>query len=82
MGAVPVTASNLFNLLSTKSHVLLYPGGAREALHNRVSQFPCVKFQQIYFFGKLKIIFFKRNFLIIKAFALFLCWKSDVSKRI
>jgi hypothetical protein len=82
MGAVPVTASNLFNLLSTKSHVLLYPGGAREALHNRVSQFPCVKFQQIYFFGKLKIIFFKRNFLIIKVFALFLCWKSDVSKRI
>ena len=50
MGAVPVTASNLFNLLSTKSHVLLYPGGAREALHNRVSQFPCVKFQQIYLF--------------------------------
>jgi hypothetical protein len=30
--------------------VLLYPGGAREALHNRVSQFPCVKFQQIYLF--------------------------------
>ncbi|CAK7340880.1 unnamed protein product [Dovyalis caffra] len=35
MGAVPVTASNLFELLSTKSHVLLYPGGAREALHHR-----------------------------------------------
>ncbi|KNA07191.1 hypothetical protein SOVF_174150 [Spinacia oleracea] len=32
-GAVPVTASNLFKLLSTKSHILLYPGGAREALH-------------------------------------------------
>jgi hypothetical protein len=37
MGAVPVTASNLFKLLSTKSHVLLYPGGARESLHHRVS---------------------------------------------
>ncbi|CAK7340888.1 unnamed protein product [Dovyalis caffra] len=33
MGAVPVTASNLFKLLSKKSHVLLYPGGQREALH-------------------------------------------------
>ncbi|CAK7340887.1 unnamed protein product [Dovyalis caffra] len=33
MGAVPVTANNLFKLLSTKSHVLLYPGGTREALH-------------------------------------------------
>ncbi|GMN25296.1 hypothetical protein TIFTF001_000884 [Ficus carica] len=32
-GALPVTASNLFKLLSSKSHVLLYPGGAREALH-------------------------------------------------
>lgn len=36
-GAYPVTATNLFKLLSSKSHVLLYPGGAREALHNRVS---------------------------------------------
>ncbi|KAJ6413853.1 hypothetical protein OIU84_006625 [Salix udensis] len=35
MGAVPVTGSNLFKLLSTKSHVLLYPGGQREALHNK-----------------------------------------------
>uniref|UniRef100_A0A5B7A637 Serine aminopeptidase S33 domain-containing protein n=1 Tax=Davidia involucrata TaxID=16924 RepID=A0A5B7A637_DAVIN len=34
-GAVPVTASNLFKLFSTKSHVLLYPGGAREALHRK-----------------------------------------------
>ncbi|PON69506.1 Diacylglycerol acyltransferase [Trema orientale] len=32
-GALPVTPSNLFRLLSSKSHVLLYPGGAREALH-------------------------------------------------
>ncbi|XP_050220620.1 phytyl ester synthase 1, chloroplastic-like [Mercurialis annua] len=33
MGAAPVTPNNLFKLLSAKSHVLLYPGGAREALH-------------------------------------------------
>lgn len=32
-GALPVSASNLFRLFETKSHVLLYPGGAREALH-------------------------------------------------
>ncbi|CAN0920527.1 Phytyl ester synthase 1, chloroplastic [Linum grandiflorum] len=33
MGGVPVSATNFYKLLSTKSHVLLYPGGAREALH-------------------------------------------------
>ncbi|XP_074311491.1 phytyl ester synthase 1, chloroplastic-like [Silene latifolia] len=32
-GATPVSAHNFFKLLSTKSHILLYPGGAREALH-------------------------------------------------
>lgn len=36
MGAVPVSATNFYKLLSSKSHVLLYPGGAREALHRRV----------------------------------------------
>lgn len=36
MGALPVTANYLFKALSTKSHVLLYPGGAREALHYKV----------------------------------------------
>ena len=36
MGAVPVTASNFYKLLSSGSHVLLYPGGMREALHKRV----------------------------------------------
>lgn len=35
-GATPVSASNLFKLFKTKSHVLLYPGGAREALHRKV----------------------------------------------
>ncbi|KAF9681672.1 hypothetical protein SADUNF_Sadunf05G0026300 [Salix dunnii] len=39
MGAVPVTASNLFKLLSIKSHVLLYPGGARESLHHRGEEY-------------------------------------------
>nr|AZM65201.1 diacylglycerol acyltransferase 2 [Vitellaria paradoxa] len=34
-GALPVTATNLFKLFSTKSHVLLYPGGVREAFHRK-----------------------------------------------
>ncbi|KAG9152580.1 hypothetical protein Leryth_022963 [Lithospermum erythrorhizon] len=32
-GGLPVSASNFFKLFAEKSHVLLYPGGAREALH-------------------------------------------------
>ncbi|KAK9139442.1 hypothetical protein Scep_009123 [Stephania cephalantha] len=32
-GALPVTGSNLYKLLSSNSFILLYPGGAREALH-------------------------------------------------
>nr|XP_043630906.1 acyltransferase-like protein At1g54570, chloroplastic [Erigeron canadensis] len=32
-GSVPVSARNLFRLLHRKSHMLLYPGGIREALH-------------------------------------------------
>lgn len=39
-GATPVGASNLFKLLSGKSHILLYPGGAREALHRKVCRTP------------------------------------------
>ncbi|XP_074292709.1 phytyl ester synthase 1, chloroplastic-like [Silene latifolia] len=38
-GATPVTAKNFYKLLSTKSHVLLYPGGAREALHRRGEEY-------------------------------------------
>ncbi|XP_023761198.2 phytyl ester synthase 1, chloroplastic isoform X1 [Lactuca sativa] len=38
-GALPVTPTNLFKLLSTKSFVLLYPGGAREALHRKGEQY-------------------------------------------
>lgn len=35
-GTVPVSARNLYKLLSTKSYALLYPGGARESLHRKV----------------------------------------------
>nr|XP_011461473.1 PREDICTED: acyltransferase-like protein At3g26840, chloroplastic isoform X2 [Fragaria vesca subsp. vesca] len=35
MGAVPVSGKNFFRLLATKSHILLYPGGVREALHRK-----------------------------------------------
>ncbi|CAJ2632505.1 unnamed protein product [Trifolium pratense] len=39
MGAVPVAPSNLFKLLSSKSHVLLYPGGMREALPRKGEEY-------------------------------------------
>nr|AZM65208.1 diacylglycerol acyltransferase 9 [Vitellaria paradoxa] len=39
MGAVPASASNFYKLLSSKSHVLLYPGGAREALHGKGEEY-------------------------------------------
>ncbi|EOY11184.1 Esterase/lipase/thioesterase family protein isoform 2 [Theobroma cacao] len=39
MGALPVTANYLFRALSTKAHVLLYPGGQREALHYKGEQY-------------------------------------------
>lgn len=35
-GAVPVSAKNFYKLLSSKSHILLYPGGLREAFHRKV----------------------------------------------
>ncbi|XP_071915156.1 phytyl ester synthase 2, chloroplastic isoform X2 [Coffea arabica] len=35
MGAVPASATTFYKLFSTKSHVLLYPGGMREALHRK-----------------------------------------------
>ncbi|KAL2942506.1 hypothetical protein RDABS01_030856 [Bienertia sinuspersici] len=41
-GAVPVTASNFFKLFSTKSHILLYPGGAREALHYKGEEYKLI----------------------------------------
>ncbi|OAY78025.1 Acyltransferase-like protein, chloroplastic [Ananas comosus] len=36
LGAVPVSAGNLYRLLSQKCFVLLYPGGAREAMHRKL----------------------------------------------
>lgn len=36
-GGVPVSANNFYRLLKSKSHVLMYPGGIREALHRRVN---------------------------------------------
>ncbi|KAK7258782.1 hypothetical protein RIF29_24369 [Crotalaria pallida] len=41
-GGVPVSATNLFKLFSTKSHVLLYPGGAREALHFKGEEYKLI----------------------------------------
>ncbi|KAJ8441587.1 hypothetical protein Cgig2_023151 [Carnegiea gigantea] len=42
MGAVPVTASNFYKLLSSGSRVLLYPGGMREALHKRGEEYKLI----------------------------------------
>ncbi|KAI7745269.1 hypothetical protein M8C21_017331 [Ambrosia artemisiifolia] len=39
MGAVPVSPTNLFKLLKSKSHILLYPGGMREALHRKGEEY-------------------------------------------
>ncbi|XP_008231052.1 PREDICTED: acyltransferase-like protein At3g26840, chloroplastic [Prunus mume] len=39
MGAVPVSGSNFYKLLSSKCHVLLYPGGVREALHRKGEEY-------------------------------------------
>ncbi|KAL7612766.1 hypothetical protein Lser_V15G06709 [Lactuca serriola] len=38
-GALPVTPTNLFKLFSSKSFALLYPGGAREALHRKGEEY-------------------------------------------
>ena len=35
-GALPVSTRNICKVLSSDSHVLLYPGGLREALHRKV----------------------------------------------
>ncbi|TXG54917.1 hypothetical protein EZV62_020173 [Acer yangbiense] len=39
MGAVPLSATNFYKLLSSKSHVLMYPGGGREALHRKGEEY-------------------------------------------
>lgn len=47
MGAVPVSATNFYKLFASKSHVLLYPGGMREALHRKVS-FECTLYLSLH----------------------------------
>lgn len=39
MGAVPVSATNFYRLFSINSHILLYPGGVREALHRKGEEY-------------------------------------------
>ncbi|KAI9083983.1 hypothetical protein K1719_033979 [Acacia pycnantha] len=39
LGAVPVAATSLFNLFASKSHILMYPGGVREALHRKGEEY-------------------------------------------
>ncbi|KAL0737606.1 hypothetical protein Bca4012_013816 [Brassica carinata] len=39
MGGVPVSNFNIYRLLRLKSHVLLYPGGVREALHRKGEEY-------------------------------------------
>lgn len=38
-GGVPVSAINFYKLLSLKCHILLYPGGIREALHRKGEEY-------------------------------------------
>ncbi|XP_059452072.1 phytyl ester synthase 2, chloroplastic-like [Corylus avellana] len=42
MGAVPVSATNFYKLMSSKSHALLYPGGMREALHRKGEEYKLI----------------------------------------
>ncbi|KAG7558867.1 Diacylglycerol acyltransferase [Arabidopsis thaliana x Arabidopsis arenosa] len=39
MGGVPVSHFNIYKLLREKAHVLLYPGGVREALHRKGEEY-------------------------------------------
>lgn len=42
MGAVPVSATNFYKLCSSKAHILLYPGGMREALHRKGEEYKLI----------------------------------------
>jgi hypothetical protein len=55
MGAVPVAASNLFKLLSSKSHVLLFPGGIREAFHRKVNPISIALYYEFYLSHRIQI---------------------------
>ncbi|KAJ9683194.1 hypothetical protein PVL29_018968 [Vitis rotundifolia] len=39
VGAVPVSGTNFYKLMSSKSHTLLYPGGMREAVHRKGEEY-------------------------------------------
>ncbi|CAN6929528.1 unnamed protein product, partial [Brassica oleracea] len=39
IGAVPVSNTNFYKLLRSKAHVVLYPGGVREALHRKGEEY-------------------------------------------
>uniref|UniRef100_A0A0D3C0E0 Uncharacterized protein n=1 Tax=Brassica oleracea var. oleracea TaxID=109376 RepID=A0A0D3C0E0_BRAOL len=39
IGAVPVSNMNFYKLLRSKAHVVLYPGGVREALHRKGEEY-------------------------------------------
>jgi len=68
-GALPVSPINMYRLLSRNSFVLLYPGGAREAFHRKVSQVTgiSVKFKSIInFYALLKIFVYLTTFVLMK----------------
>ncbi|KAK7258760.1 hypothetical protein RIF29_24345 [Crotalaria pallida] len=46
LGAIPVSATNIFKFLSTKSYVLLYPGGVPEALHFKDEEYKMIWLDQ------------------------------------
>ncbi|CAN7003589.1 unnamed protein product [Brassica oleracea var. botrytis] len=39
IGGVPISLFSIYNLLRSKSHVLLYPGGIREAFHKKGEEY-------------------------------------------
>ncbi|KAK6153333.1 hypothetical protein DH2020_012972 [Rehmannia glutinosa] len=42
VGGFPVSATNLYRLLSMKSHVILFPGGVREAFHHKGEEYKLI----------------------------------------
>lgn len=76
MGAVPASSINFYKLLSRKEFVLLFPGGAREALHRKVT------FGLLDFLFSIVIVFLKsKNEICSRAHTLNLpCWSIMSSK--
>ncbi|KAK6153336.1 hypothetical protein DH2020_012975 [Rehmannia glutinosa] len=42
IGGLPVSAKSLYRLFSLKSHVMLYPGGVREAFHHKGEEYKLI----------------------------------------